>query len=69
MSNEWWTLGEAADTLQTAVDIVQVDKKFSEIVTALERLMVIEENSITRSGAGVVLQVILSFSFLTFRGL
>ena len=50
-----------------AVDIVY--KKFSEIVTALERLMGVEENSITRSDAGVVLQAILSFSFLTFLGL
>ena len=50
-----------------AVNVVQ--KKFSEIVGALERLTEDTENAATRSDAGLILHAILSFPFLSFLGL
>uniref|UniRef100_A0A0K2UBQ9 52 kDa repressor of the inhibitor of the protein kinaselike [Bombyx mori] n=1 Tax=Lepeophtheirus salmonis TaxID=72036 RepID=A0A0K2UBQ9_LEPSM len=46
-----------------------IHTKFTEVITALERLMEDVENATTRSDAGLILQVMLSFSFLIFLGL
>uniref|UniRef100_A0A0K2V0L8 52 kDa repressor of the inhibitor of the protein kinaselike [Bombyx mori] n=1 Tax=Lepeophtheirus salmonis TaxID=72036 RepID=A0A0K2V0L8_LEPSM len=46
-----------------------IHTKFTEVITALERLMENVENATTRSDAVLIFQVMLSFSFLTFISL
>ncbi|CAB4060193.1 unnamed protein product [Lepeophtheirus salmonis] len=46
-----------------------IHTKFTEVITTLERLMEDVENATTRSDAGLILQAMLSFSFLTFLSL
>jgi hypothetical protein len=52
---------------EDAVKVVHT--KFTDIIAALERLMENSENANTRSDASLILQGMLSFSFLTFLGL
>ena len=47
-------------------DVVNVVKKLFEVVTALEQLTEKGEIAITRSDASLILDSVLSFSFLSF---
>ena len=48
------------------MDAVNVVKKLSEVVTALEQLTEEGEIAITRSDASLILDSVLSFSFVSF---
>ncbi|CAI9724790.1 Hypothetical predicted protein [Octopus vulgaris] len=65
------TIKQAGETKWSSrADAVKaVHTKFTEIFAALKRLMENAENATTRSDAGLILQAMLPFSFLSFFGL
>uniref|UniRef100_A0A0L8H325 DUF4371 domain-containing protein n=1 Tax=Octopus bimaculoides TaxID=37653 RepID=A0A0L8H325_OCTBM len=66
-ANNKWARETRWNSQADAVKVIHT--KFTEIVAVLEWLIKDEENATMRSDAGLILQAMLSFSFLSFLGL